>query len=194
MSANAGGPAVIASPRGGRFPARQALVCCLAALLLGAAAARAAVCIEHVRAPWLIFSLALGCGLGLTLVLLMRLAEIGHRPILVVGGVFGSLVAVAGQHYFSYQDYLKARATFFEQQRTFLVPEELTHEKTFAEYMRAQAAIGRPIAAGLSLRGPAAWASWAIDGLLVLTSAVVVVCVFSKRRVGQASAASAGPP
>ncbi len=193
MSANGPEPVVDGPPRRGRFMASQALLWCLAALLLGVAAARAAVWIERVRAPWLIFPLLIGCGLGAMLVLLMHVAETGHRPTVVIAAALAALAAVAGQHYFSYHDYVQARTAFLEQQRSFVVPEELTHEKTFAEYMQAQAAVGRPIAGAITLRGPAAWASWALDGLLVLTSAVAVVYVFSKRRVGQASAASCRP-
>ena len=92
----------------GRFIALQAVVWCLAAPLLGAAVARTAVWIEHVRAPLLIFPLVVGGGLGILLVAAMRLMNVGHRPTLIVGAVLAAVAAAAGQHYFHYRDFADA--------------------------------------------------------------------------------------
>ena len=76
----------------------------LAAPILGAAVARLAVWVQNFRSPLLIFPLLVGCGLGLVLVGLMRLGQVGHRATLWSGAMLAVAVAVAGQHYFSFLD------------------------------------------------------------------------------------------
>ena len=44
-------------------------------------------------------------------------------------------------------------------------------------FMQRQAALGRPVTAEFALRGAATWASWALDGLLVLVAALTIVCL-----------------
>jgi hypothetical protein len=176
--------AVEFSPRG-TFVAWQGLVWLLAALLLGAAVARAAAWAEHVRAPLLIFPLIVGCGLGLLLTAVMRLANVGHRPTLIVGTVLAAVIATAGQHYVHYRDYAEARASFLSQKRdnaTLAQFQELMPDASpgFVDYLRRQARLGRAITADYSLRGAAAWASWAVDGLLLAAAAVATVYVFSR--------------
>ncbi len=60
---------------------------------------------------------------------------------------------------------------------------------SFTQYMREQAEQGRQVvpqtkfakfAAGMMLRGPLAWASWALDGLVLVASAITAVVVFSR--------------
>ena len=98
-SAAAGDPRLV-----GRFVASQAVLWMLAAPILGAAVARLAVWVQNFRAPLLIFPLLVGCGLGLLLVGLMRLGQIGHRATISSGALLAVAVAVAGQHYFSFLD------------------------------------------------------------------------------------------
>ena len=43
--------------------------------------------------------------------------------------------------------------------------------------MLRQAAAGRPVTAKYALHGAAAWASWALDGLLLLVAALTIVCL-----------------
>ena len=66
----------------GRFVASQALRWLLAAPLLGAVVARLAVWVQNFRSPLLLFPLLVGCGLGLLLLGLMRLGQVGHRATL----------------------------------------------------------------------------------------------------------------
>ncbi len=174
----------------GRFMASHALVCCLAAALIGGVAGRAAASIEHIRAPLLLFPVFVGVAIGLSLVALMRLTDIRHRPTLVAGAVVAALLAVAGQHYFPYRDYLRDRAAFLAQKHDSGL-HELFHGAAsgartgFAAYMRGQAACGRPITAALTLRGPFVWASWALDGTLLLASAAAITVVFSRGPYGK---------
>ena len=169
----------------GRFVASQALIWVLAAPILGAAVARLAVWGQSFRAPLLLFPLLVGCGLGLLLAGLMRLAQVGHRATLWSGAILAVAVAVAGQHYFSFLDAKAALAAqkpqdlplaaFEEFQET--RPEEMKPDASadLARFMQRQAAGGRPITAEFRLRGAAAWASWALDGLLVLLAAMTIV-------------------
>jgi hypothetical protein len=176
-------------PHRSRFVATQTLIWCLASPLLGVAAARVAVWAQRVRAPVLIFPLLVGCGVGLALAALMRLAQIGHRPTLVFGAVLAALLAAAGQHYFSYRDYVDARATFLAQKPENAMLEALGEKipvatPGFAGYMCGQARVGRPLfdikGETVALRGATAWASWGIDGLITLASAVAIVYVFAR--------------
>jgi hypothetical protein len=172
-------------PRRGRFVASQALIWFVAALLLGAVIARAAVWVEHVRAPLVIFPLVVGAVLGCLLVAVMWTMNIGHRPALFVGAALAAIVAGAGQHYFHYRDYLDARAIALAEQSEknglFQQFQEMAPAApSFPEYMRRQASLGRVITADHELRGAAAWASWAAEGALIVTAAAVIVYLFGR--------------
>ncbi len=168
----------------GRFVAIQALIWLLAAPVLGAAVARLAVWVQNFWTPFLIFPLLVGCGLGLLLMGLMRLAQVGHRATLGGGAVLAVAVAVAMQHYISFLD---CKAALIAQQAQ--KPQGLSLEAfqafqemrmpdasaDFVQFMQRQADRGRPVTAKHSLRGAAAWASWAVDGLLMLVATLTIV-------------------
>ena len=176
MSIQRNSPAASRPRLVGRFVASQALVWMLAAPILGAAVARLAVWVQNYWAPLLIFPLLVGCGLGLLLVGLMRLGQVGHRATIWSGAVLAVAVAVAGQHYFSFRDAKAALAAqkpqdlpleaFQDFQET--RPQEMRPDASadFVRFMQRQAARGRAVTATLVFRGAAAWASWATDGLL----------------------------
>ena len=103
ISAAAGPPRLV-----GRFVASHALIWLLAAPILGVVVARLAVWAQCFRAPLLIFPLLVGCGLGLMLVGVMRLGQLGHRATVWSGAVLAVAVAVAGQHYISFLDFKAA--------------------------------------------------------------------------------------
>ena len=172
----------------GHFVASQALAWLLAAPILGAAVARLAVWAQNFRAPLVIFPLLVGCGLGLLLVALMRLGRIGHRATIWSGVIAAVAVAVAGQHYFSFLDFKAALMAEKKPQGISLEAFEAVRETRpdaagdFAGFMHRQAALGRSVTAApkpggaeFTLRGAAAWASWAIDGLLVLLSTATII-------------------
>ena len=177
--------AAVDLPPRGRFIGLQALAWLLAAPLLGAAVARAAVWAEHVRAPLLVFPLLVGGGLGVLLVAAMRVLNTGHRPTLITGAVLAAVVAAAGQHYIHYREYADARAAFLAQKRDDGLLGQFQEmmpaaAPSFSDYMRSQARLGRAITADYSLQGAAAWASWALDGTLLLAAALTMVYVFSR--------------
>ena len=163
----------------GRFVASQALIWWLAAPILGAAAARLAVWTQNFRAPLLIFPLLVGAGLGLMLMGLMRLAQVGHRATLWSGAILAVAVAVTGQHYFSFLDFKAALAAQRPKDLSAEMFQEMMPEESldFARFMRRQAALGRPITTEFRLGGTAAWASWALDGLLVLLATLAIICL-----------------
>lgn len=135
--------AAVELPPRGRFIAWQALAWVLAAPLLGAAVARAAVWAEHVRAPLLIFPLLIGVGLGLLLVAMLRTLNIGHRPTLIIGAVLAAVVAVVGQHYLHYRDFVYTRAAMLaekaDQGLAGAFTEMMPAPPSFADYMLWQA-------------------------------------------------------
>jgi len=174
----------------GRFVAVQALIWIVAAPILGVAVARLAVWIQAFRAPFLIFPFLVGCGLGLALAALMRLGQVGHRASIWSGAALAVATAVAGQHYFGFLDFKTAMAAkkpevlSLEAFQAFQekIPEVPTD---FAQFMQRQAAEGRPVisdnrprgsdARDYRLRGAAAWASWALDALVVLSAVSTII-------------------
>jgi hypothetical protein len=161
----------------GRFAGPQALLWMLAAPALGVAVARLAVWAQNFWAPLLIFPLLVGCGLGLWLVGVMRLGQVGHRATIWSGAVLAATVAAAGQHYMSFLDFKAALIAqkpqgFALEDFQGTMPDAATD---FSRFMQRQAVLGRPVTAEYRLRGAAAWASWAIDGLLTLLAAGTVV-------------------
>jgi hypothetical protein len=166
----------------------------LAAPVLGAAVARVAVWVENFRAPLVIFPLLVGCGLGLALAALMRVGQIGHRATIWSGTIVAVAVTVLGQHFFSFLDFKAAVAAQKPQGISFEAFEAVQEMRPdgspdFAQFMQRQAAEGRPMTAGFKgwptageyrLRGAAAWASWVVDGLLMLAAASTVVYLASR--------------
>ena len=158
----------------------QALLWMVAAPLAGMAVARLAVWVQNVWAPLLIFPLLAGCGLGLSLVGLMRLGQVGHRATLWSGAIVAVVAATAGQHYFSFLDWKAARIAERPQGASLAALQALQEMRPdgstgFARFMVRQAAAGRPVTTRFTLRGAAAWASWALDGLLMLLATATIV-------------------
>ncbi|MEI8376851.1 MAG: hypothetical protein WCJ35_28895 [Planctomycetota bacterium] len=172
--------------RVGRFVAAQAFIWIVAAPILGAAVARGAVWAQSFWAPLVIFPMLVGCGLGLLLAGLMRLGQVGHRATLWTGTLLAVTVAVAGEHYFSFLDFKAAviaqkpqglSIVAFQAFQEMRMPDATTD---FARFMQRQADQGRPVTAEFTLRGAAAWASWALDGLLMLLATLMIVCLACK--------------
>ena len=163
----------------------------LAAPIIGAVVARLAVWVQNFRAPLLIFPLLVGCGLGLLLVVLMRLGQVGHRATVWSGAILAVAVAAAGQHYFSFLDFqaaLSAKKPQGLSLEAFQALQEIMPAGTvyawspadFAQFMRQQAAEGRPVTAEFKLRGAAAWANWAFDALLMLLATGTIIHLASR--------------
>jgi len=135
--------------------------------------------------PLLVFPLLIGLVLGASLVALMRLGQMGHRPTAWLAVLLSVAAVVVGQHYFGYRSALarikredpivrRARQVFGDLVQGDLAP----GPRNLADYLQQRAAQGRTLRTVFgtcTARGPWAWSSWAIDGLLVLLPAVVMM-------------------
>ena len=149
--------------------------------LLSASAAWLAVVVANHFAPLLIFPIMVGLVLGVTLVGLARLIQVGNRPTVILGTILACAVAVVGQHYVCYRvdrELVREQAESFhraEQKHPGLVlgsaPEPAGG---LFDYLCRQADEGRPLLGSYVARGPVAWTSWTADGLLVLAAALLV--------------------
>jgi hypothetical protein len=129
-------------------------------------------------APLLLFPLLLGAFAGISVVGLVRLAQVGHRPTIVLAAVLAAVVAGAGQHAFGYlSDYYWTSSripasTVAGQDLSALVREM---RPSFGQYMQAQARRGRPLVGDLLAKDAFAWLSWSVDALLTVAGAVAAV-------------------
>ena len=129
-------------------------------------------------APLVIFPLIVGFVLGACLVGMTQLLQTSHRATVFSAALFSALITVGSQHYFSYldanrrmeesQSTQKAQAAFAEIMRDRLPDGPLN-------YLRRQATLGRPMPFGWVARGPMAWLSWLVDGLLLIAGTMTVV-------------------
>jgi hypothetical protein len=170
-------------PQGGRFSWLRLAVWLVAAPLVGGIAAWVGMIGQSYWAPLGLFPILVGVGLGAMLVGLMRVAQIGHRPTLFAGAVLAAAVAVTAQHYLSFHEmwrqherhdaelFQKAREAFPE----WFQGRRVNPPDSFLQYMQEQADLGRPLVADYTAKGAWAWASWAIDGLLVLAATIAVM-------------------
>lgn len=134
-------------------------------------------------APFVLFPLLIGVGLGAILVGAMRLGQVGHRPTIVLGVVLAAGLAVLGQHYLGYRSELvrveRQRQTF--RQARLQYPELLRGYEpkppaSLLAYLQSQARRGRDLKIGGYVAcGWAAWTWWGIDALLVVAAALGIV-------------------
>jgi len=193
-------PARAQGPASARFRWPELALWLPACALDGAAVAWLAALIGQYRAPLAVFPLLAGLALGVTLAGLMSVCQVGHRPTVLAGLLLAVSVAVVGQHFAAYRQaladtrqhaatYQLARQAFGDEVagRVPLPPQ------SFGEFLSRQAARGRPLWGDWSARGAAAWLTWAVDGLLVVAGALLVV-VPAWRPPHPACPAGGGPP
>ena len=166
---------------GGRFAWRSCALWLPACVILGVGVAWTAVVAQGYFAPFIIFPLLVGVGLGALIVGLMRFGQVGNRFTVLLGTLLAMAVTIVGQHYISY---LMAYRWPWQEVTTRQHPgQDLSGLAnvwipSFPEFMRGQAARGRPPLTDYV--GPAAvvsvtWALWAVDGLLVMAAALAMV-------------------
>jgi hypothetical protein len=129
-------------------------------------------------APVVLFPLMLGVLTGLSIVGLIRFAQIGHPPTVLLATVLAAAVAAAGQHGLRYLNTYygsetSATVKSMSDEALLLLRQEM--RPGFCQYMKAQAAQGRPLIGGYTARGFAAWISWTMDAVLVILGAIAVV-------------------
>jgi len=153
------------------------------AVILGLLSAWLAEIAQRHYAPLILFPLLVGAALGIVMILVMRIGRVGHRPTIVLATLLASLTSIAGQHYLSFRAECRLieedRRLRLEAQReqpalgTLTLPE--APGSVFA-YLQQRADQGRALhVGGYVARGWQAWASWGIDGLLVVLAAIFVV-------------------
>ncbi len=162
----------------------------LGSLLHGVAVAWLAVVAGTYFHPLIIFPLLVGVGLGAITVAAMRVAQVANRRTVLLGTALAALVAVAAQHYFTYQKawdhyHVAAQQAQSQSQALQKAPNEFAQRMmdrmpvapgSFLDYMLAQSEEGRPIGSWRA-RGWMAWASWTLDGLLLAAAALALVAV-----------------
>jgi hypothetical protein len=161
----------------GKFTWRGLLLAIVAAPLCGLVWAWVAEVAQFYSAPIILFPIMIGALAGLSIVGLVRFAQVGHRPTILLAAVLAATVAGAGQHYFAY---LTAYSWTGSQLRTGMAAgpdlSALARElrPSFGDYLRAQTRRGRPLVGGYVAQGWLAWLSWAMDVLLEVAGAVAV--------------------
>jgi len=124
-------------------------------------------------APLILFPLLIGAGVGVTMVGLVRMMQVGHRPTVLSAVVAAALLAAILQHYVNYLEWCRPEAVDpatgkdLSEAVARLVP-------GFGDYIQAQARHGRPLAFGYVAHGWAVWLTWAVDALLTVFAAVAV--------------------
>jgi hypothetical protein len=151
-------------------------------LILGSLTAWAAVDAQLFFAPLLLFPLLMGILLGVLLVLLMRMARIGHRPTIVAGTILAAGWAAVGMHYLSYLSHsweFAAESADLEKARQFLPRDAArrlpTPPRNFFEYMRQSADEGREIFSAYSLHEGYVWLLWIVEAAVLTGGALIVV-------------------
>jgi len=163
---------------GGRFDWLTFAIWLPASALLGGLGAWVAVEGQFYFAPLLLFPILVGIGVGAMNVGLMRLAQMGNRQTAVLGAVVAAAVAVCGQHYLDYRHdaaAIQQRNDAVKGAPALLLQDLPQPPASLAEYMRRQAAEGRPLGKSVVLKGWAAWTSWGVDALLVLAASLLMV-------------------
>jgi hypothetical protein len=145
--------------------------------LFGLIWAWAAEVAQFYAAPVILFPLLLGVLTGMSIVWLMRVAQMGHRPTIIFAAVLASVVAAVGQHGLSYMSayYWRPPVVGGAMAGQDLSPLLQEMRPSFGRYMETQAERGRPLPWGYSAQGFWAWFSWAADAMLVVVGAVAVM-------------------
>lgn len=147
------------------------------AVLIGAAS----VTLETFFAPLIFFPLLVGVLFGGLALGLLRQCNVGSRPIVAAALVLAGAVLVTTQHYAHYRHALEQLAAVEDRLQPLRaafpegLPERLDPQRGFVGFLTQQAAAGRPYLYGYTARGPWAWASWALDGAILVAAALGVV-------------------
>jgi hypothetical protein len=149
----------------------------LGALVIGLLWAWWAEMAQGYMAPAILFPLLIGAGTGITVVGLVRIAQIGHRPTIFFSAVLAACLAAIGQHYVTYLDsyyWQRGKVT-----RNLPAGQDWSAAidrmvPSFTQYLREEVQYGRALPWDYRARGWMVWASWAFDGLLTIVAALAV--------------------
>jgi hypothetical protein len=155
-------------------------VCLVQALAVAWGACRVQVDLGF--APLIVLPVLAGLVLGVTGVGLLRLLQMGSRPVAVIGVLLSVSTATVAQHYLLYRDHCRAvEEKIYQLQQSGAAPAlraimggQLSRPG-FVEYLDRQAEAGRPLVGGYTATGAGAWLSWAADAVLMLAATLIVV-------------------
>lgn len=166
---------LVAGPEKGDFRWDRLLAWVPLAAMLGLLVAWAAVVIEGYFAPFLLFPLVVGVILGGTVVLAMRVGQVGHRPTIWLGALVAASVLIAGQHYLAFKVELRRSDRDPKRAATQLLAPERIPPARFGEYLKWRAASGVEIIPSHIAHGALVWLAWTVDAALVLVPALFLV-------------------
>lgn len=180
---------IVASPpnRPARFSAARALLFASLALAAAAVVSLLADIVQNDLhwAPLFLFPVVVGVILGGALVCIARVTQTGHRPTLFAAAFVAAALAVVGQHFFAFWNHsvdpaagsgrAKLRAAFPEIAERLAAPAE-----DWFGFMHDAAQRGRALPGGWRARGGWAWATWAMDGALLILGAMAMVATAAR--------------
>jgi hypothetical protein len=173
---------IAAAPSPAPFRWHEAAVWLLLALALGGAMAWLAIGAEPLlRAPLIVFPLLVGACLGGLLVFLLRALQFGHRPTLLLGAAIAALAAIGGQHWLAHRaERLAFQGAVKEMPHLRMVDPEGEPPEGILDYLAWKSGRGRkmshvPMLGDWTMSGAWTCASWALDGLLLLGAATLLV-------------------
>ena len=162
-------------PRPGRFDWQRTALWLPLCGVLGSLTAVAAEVAQRYFVPFLLFPLMVGVLVGGMLIGLLRVCHVGHRPTALAGAVLAAVLAAAGQHYVAFwraQDRVRSDPERYAKLRLGF-PEKVP-PADFWVFLEWSASRGRPVWSW-QVRGGWAWASWGLDGILVLGATLLLV-------------------
>ena len=171
-------PSSTMAPSTMAFPHLYATLWLWGGVAIGLAAGWIATVVAVRFAPLVVFPLAVGAVLGVVLIGAAQLLQNDRRQTILAAATMAALVAVGAQHYFSYLEAnreMEESQTIKDAKAAFADIMADRRPTGFFDYLRQQAAIGRRMPLGYVARGPMAWLSWAVDGLLVVAGTMAVV-------------------
>jgi len=165
----------------------EALLWLPGCVVFGGAVGWVAAMVAQRTAPLVVFPLLVGSLLGVSLVGSMRLLGVGHRCVALAAAILAPGAAVWAQHYTAYHAARHAAQCdleMFQRAEGLLGNLVQGHAPVGPEglfdFLGREARRGRTlstVAGDWIVRGWQAWASWAVDGLLVLLPAVGITIV-----------------
>ncbi len=173
-------PAIIrlaSVPRQASLRLRRAITWLSALLLIAVAIAWGSAQLARIRAPWLLFPLAVGVVVGGAAGGLAVAMQNKHRGTTWVGTALAAGLVVVGMHFQEYRAALDAPRSGQLELFNKAFPDVAERHTTappggFGEFLQRMASAGRALPFGWTARGAWAWLSWGLDAAILVGAAV----------------------